>query len=74
MSRETLRGRLETADFAGPAWVLVTDAGERWQLRGTIEPTWQGRRVRVHGAPAAAQFGFVMVGPVFEVERVELDG
>lgn len=71
MSAMTLRGRLERQDFAGATWVLVADDGERWQLRGAVDPTWTGRRLTVHGTPAAAQFGFAMVGPVFEVERVE---
>lgn len=73
MSGRTLRGRLEREDFGGVTWILVTDDGERWQLQGAIDPAWTGRRLTVHGAPAAAQFGFAMVGPVFEVERAEIE-
>jgi hypothetical protein len=72
MSASQLEGRLERDDFAGPVMILVTDAGERWQLRGGVDPGSIGRRIRVEGAPAAEQFGFVMVGPIFDVSRVTL--
>ena len=43
---------------------VIGDAGNDYRVIG--------RRIRVEGAPAAEQFGFVMVGPIFDVSRVTL--
>lgn len=69
-----LEGRLGVADFGGSAVTLVTDGGEQFELRGVSRPGWVGRRVRVRGRRAAAQFGFAMVGAVVEVVEIELVG
>lgn len=75
MSAEmVLEGRLEVADFGGAVARLVTDGGERWELRGVSAAAWAGQRVRVRGRRAAAQFGFAMVGPVCEVVEIERVG
>lgn len=71
MSDETIDGRLERDDFGGPTLILRADDGQRFQLKGDVPRRWVGQRVRVHGSPAEAQFGFAMVGPIIDVRRVE---
>ena len=71
MSARTLEGTVSRDDFGGPVLILRTAAGQSFQLRGDVSPALVGRRVRVDGTEAAAQFGFAMVGPVIDVSRIE---
>lgn len=71
MSALTLEGTVARDDFGGPVLMLRTADGQTYQLEGDVSPALVGRRVRVHGAQAEAQFGFAMVGPVIAVQRVE---
>ncbi len=71
MSALDLEGTVARDDFGGPVLMLRTAGGQTWQLEGDVPPSLIGRRVRVRGAEAEAQFGFAMVGPVIAVQRIE---
>lgn len=71
-STDTLEGRLRLESFGGETCILETRDGDQWQLVGSVDRALVGQQVRVTGAPANAQFGFAMAGPVFEARGIEL--
>ncbi len=67
----TLTGTLSMRELGGAkTWVLDAPEGPH-ELRGAVDSSLIGRRVRVEGELAAAQFGFAMSGPVVRVTRME---
>ena len=65
-----LRGLVHLEHFGGPVYVLRTDDARQFELRGDAVAAWIGREIVVEARPAAAAYGFSMVGPVLEVDRI----
>ncbi|NOY26417.1 MAG: hypothetical protein GXP62_11145 [Oligoflexia bacterium] len=63
-------GTLQRVDLGTGTWVLVDDAGTRWQLNGKIPQELVGQRVTVHASPSSAQ-SFGMAGPTLRVHRIQ---
>lgn len=64
-----LIGTVEKTDVEGGAWLLRTDQGVVYQLRGGGADLRQdGRRVEVEGEVDSASFGIAMMGDVLEVK------
>ena len=64
-------GVLTARYMAGTFWTLVTEQAT-YELRGPVPDLASGVRVRVTATPAAAGFGFNMVGPILEVVALEV--
>jgi hypothetical protein len=58
----TFKGKLDFEDIGAGAWVLVTESGERFTLRGEVPSSLRGRRVTVKGKKSDDGFGFSMLG------------
>jgi hypothetical protein len=62
-------GTIERTDVEGGQWLLRTDQGVVYQLKGAPAAMLvEGRRVEVSGAIAEGSFGLAMMGDVLEVE------
>ena len=67
----TIVGTLDKQFFGGDVWVLQADSGATYQLEGKIPGALKGKKVKVKGQTAKAQFGFSMVGEVLEVSSIK---
>jgi len=66
-----LKGKLEQQRLGMIVWVLTTDGGVSYQLKGTIPPELAGRQVQVTADRAEQQFGVAMVGEILDVKRIK---
>ncbi|NJL00212.1 MAG: hypothetical protein HC910_06435 [Spirulinaceae cyanobacterium SM2_1_0] len=67
-----LTGRIEHRDLGTGAWVLVTDAGETYELRQAPAALKQaGQRVQVTGEIQENVMTLAMSGPVLAVQSFE---
>lgn len=66
----TVTGTLKREFFGGPVWVLQSDEGASYQLKGKVPDKLEGLRVRVDAEPAEQGFGFSMVGEVLELKAI----
>ena len=63
-------GRISRTDVEGGAWLLTTDQGVVYQLKGGgPDLLVDGRRVEVEGRVAGQAVGIAMMGDVLEVKR-----
>ncbi|MFT5586764.1 MAG: hypothetical protein ACI9VR_004366 [Cognaticolwellia sp.] len=65
-------GILKQEFFGGEIWVLRTKAGQAYQLQGKIPAEMEDKQVKVRGKASDAAFGIAMVGPILDVEKIEL--
>lgn len=64
-----LVGIVRRNEFAG-GWVLETERGERYELRGAVGELADGLAAEVEGRIERELMGIGMSGPMFTVERV----
>jgi hypothetical protein len=65
-----LTGTIHRTDLEGGHWVLHTDAGDQYQLTGSIQGVKDGMRAEVEGKVDKQAMGFGMVGPHFAVQKL----
>jgi hypothetical protein len=62
-------GTIERTDVEGGAWLLRTDQGVMYQLKGgSADLRKEGKRVEIEGTIAESSFGIAMMGEVLEVK------
>jgi hypothetical protein len=64
-----LVGTIQKSELEGGLWMLVTEAGEQYQLVGA-KGIRAGQEVVVEGKMDRNAMGIGMVGPVFAVKKV----
>jgi hypothetical protein len=65
-----LKGRLTFEDLGAGAWVLVSEDGKRYELRGVEGGKLsEGARVEVEGELDAGSVSTAMAGPALHVKR-----
>lgn len=63
------KGTIERTDVEGGGWLLRTDQGVIYQLKGgSADVRQDGRRVEIEGAIARGSFGITMMGDVLEIK------
>lgn len=66
------KGTLRREFFGGEIWVLRTPDGQAYQLQGKIPSALEGKQVQVKGSASDKAFGIAMVGPILDVERIQV--
>jgi len=66
-----LKGTIRHTDLEGGQWTLETDKGETYQLTGSLDGAKDGMKAEVEGKVDKGAMGFAMVGPQFEVKKIE---
>lgn len=66
----TLSGTLNMRELGGSRTFVLEGPEGPHELRGSVDASLVGRRVRVEGELAPEQFGFAMSGPVVNVRRI----
>lgn len=65
----TYRGKVKKNDLEGGFWELVTDDGDRYQLRGGSDDLRvEGKAVEVDGSVDQGGFGIGMTGAYLDVK------
>ncbi len=68
-------GTIERTDLEGGAWLLKTDQGVIYQLKGGGDDLRQdGQRAEIEGKIESSTFGIAMVGEVLSVKSYRLIG
>ncbi len=66
---KTYLGTIEKTDVEGGQWLLRSDQGVIYQLKGAPAALLvEGRRVEVDGDIAEGSFGLAMMGDILEVK------
>ncbi len=65
-----LVGTVRRDDLAGGLWILETDDGDRYQLRGAVADLADGIKASVEGKVEKDVMGIGMVGPTFKIDKV----
>lgn len=66
-----LKGTIRRTDLEGGAWTFETEAGETYQLTGELDDAKDGMKAEVEGKVDKGAMGFAMVGPQFEVKKIQ---
>ena len=66
-----LKGTIRRSDLEGGQWTFETDKGETYQLTGELKGAKDGMKAEVEGKVDKGAMGFAMVGPQFEVKKIE---
>jgi hypothetical protein len=65
---KSMTGTVRRNDLEGGFWELVTDGGDRYQLRGGDDGLRvEGQRVAIEGKVARDAMGFAMASPILDV-------
>ena len=65
-----LKGTIRRSDLEGGHWVFHSDAGDQYQLTGSLEGARDNMRAEVDGKVDKQAMGIVMVGPHFAVQKL----
>lgn len=75
MSKSKYSGTVQHSDLEGGVWLLKTDAGVVYQLKGGDTGLKRdGLRVEVEGRIDAQSFGIAMMGEILEVDSYRVLG
>jgi hypothetical protein len=66
-----LTGTIRRNDLAGGHWVLETDAGDNYQLVGSLDGAKDGMKAEVEGNVDKNAMGIGMTGPHFTVQKLK---
>ena len=71
---KTYKGTLKKNDLEGGFWELVTEDGERYQIKGADETLLvEGQKVSVNGEIDKNLFGIGMVGSYLKIDSIEVE-
>jgi hypothetical protein len=65
-----LVGTLKKSDLEGGHWILETEDGDTYQLKGKLGQLKDGTKVRVEGKVDRGAMGIGMTGPSLHVEKI----
>jgi hypothetical protein len=65
-----LKGTIRRSDLEGGHWVLETDAGDRYQLTGSLAGAKDGMAAEVEGKVDKNAMGIGMTGPQLDVQKI----
>lgn len=66
-----LKGTIRRSDLEGGQWTFETEKGETYQLTGELDGAKDGLKAEVEGKVDKGAMGFAMLGPQFEVKKIE---
>lgn len=66
-----LTGTLSRTDVEGGHWLLKTDSGDQYELKGALDGCKDGQRVEVEGKVDKQAMGFGMMGAHFNVTKLK---
>jgi hypothetical protein len=69
-----LKGTIRRSDLEGGHWVLETDAGEQYQLSGSLGDAKDGLVAEVEGKVEKDMMGIGMMGPQLAVQKITARG
>jgi hypothetical protein len=66
------KGEVRRTDLEGGGWILVTEHGVVYQLKGGGPGLREGARVEIEAEVTTNQVGITMMGDVLEVRRLRV--